>query len=116
MLLLEQILVADAGVDHRGHVDVVERRQHRGVVLGFLEALGDGLAQPRHLDAFFARSPATAGAVRPAAQRCGAARASPRPGPGLRRARRFFDSAAAITSSLVSRPSLPVPWIFDGST
>ena len=37
VLLLEQILVAGARVDHRRHVDVVERRQQRGGVLRFLE-------------------------------------------------------------------------------
>ena len=54
VLLLEQILVAGASVDHRAHVDVVERRQHRGGVLRFLETAGDRLAKPRHLDALFA--------------------------------------------------------------
>ena len=38
--------------DDGGHVDVVEGGEQRGVVLRGLEALGDRLAQARHLDAF----------------------------------------------------------------
>jgi hypothetical protein len=40
---------------HRGHVDLVEGRQHRGGVLRVLQAARDGLAQPRHVNAFLAR-------------------------------------------------------------
>ena len=53
VLLLEQILVFAARLDDRRHVDVVERRQQRGGVLRFLEAVGDRLAQARHLHALF---------------------------------------------------------------
>ena len=91
VLLLEQILVAGAGVDHRRHVDVVERRQHRRGVLRFLEALGDRLAKPRHLDALFAfsRSPAKAGAqeaepLLPGQLALSPPAPGPRPAPGNR--------------------------------
>ena len=53
--LLEQHLVFVAQLHHCAHVDVVERRQDGGGVLRVLEALRDGLAQPRHAHAFFAR-------------------------------------------------------------
>ena len=119
VLLLEQILVAGARRHHRGHVDVVERRQHRGGVLRFLEALGDGLAQARHADALLApfpgggRGPGLGLRVsRLRSRRCFRLR---RLGPGLRRGTLPCPSAAARTSSLVRRPSLPVPLIFDGS-
>ena len=114
MLLLEQILVAGARVDHRRHVDVVEGGQQRGGVLRFLEPRGDGLAQPRHLDALFAafarRRPEPGAAA--AAERLQRSPPAPgrRPAPGAL----SFALAAASTSSLVSRPSLPVPLIFDG--
>jgi hypothetical protein len=44
VLLLEQILVAGAGVDDGAHVDVVEGGEQGSGVLRFLEAGGDGLA------------------------------------------------------------------------
>ena len=55
VLLLEQFLVLIAHGHHRAHVDLVEGRQHRGGVLRLLQAARDGLAQPRHLHALFAR-------------------------------------------------------------
>ena len=94
VLLLEQFLVAGARVDHRRHVDVVERRQHRGGVLGFLQPLGDRLADARHLDAFFASLAAFPGAGRgpgggafASGSRCFRLR---RLGPGLRRGAAFL--------------------------
>ena len=48
VLLLEALLVAVAQIDHRLHVDFVERGQDRGGRLRLHEALGDALAQPRH--------------------------------------------------------------------
>ena len=51
MLLLEQVLVAVARLDHGRHVDIVEGGQQRGGFLRLLEAAGDGLAQARHLHA-----------------------------------------------------------------
>ena len=78
VLLLEQVLVAGARLDHRRHVDVVERGQHRRGVLRFLEPRGDRLAQARHLHALFA-----ALAVSPATGRGRQAE------PGARRRRRF---------------------------
>src|SRR3546814_1002647 len=53
VLLLEQLLVLGPRRDHRRHVDVVERGEHRRGVLRFLEALGDRLAHARHAYAFF---------------------------------------------------------------
>ncbi len=50
VLLGEQVLVLLARGDHGRHVDVVEGGQQRGFFLRALEALGDGLPQPRHLD------------------------------------------------------------------
>ena len=55
VLLLEQLLVLVAQAHHRAHVDLVEGRQHGGGVLRVLEAARDGLAQPRHVHALFAR-------------------------------------------------------------
>ncbi len=113
MLLLEQILVAGARVDHRRHVDVVEGGQQRGGVLRFLEAGGDGLAQPRHLDALFLRcSPAQAGVQEPrsaslAARRCGFRLR--RLGPGLRRGtglRPLFCASAAATHIVLGQPAV----------
>ena len=40
---------------HCAHVDLVEGREHGGGVLRVLQAARDGLAQPRHLHALFAR-------------------------------------------------------------
>jgi hypothetical protein len=54
VLLLEQVLVVIAQRHNRGHVDLVEGRQHGGGALCVLEAAGDGLAQPRHAHAFLA--------------------------------------------------------------
>ena len=86
MLLLEQILVAAARLDHRAHVDVVERRQHGGGVLRVLQALRDRLAKPRHLDPFFLPVPRRRPG--PRRRRHDASveqKASPALGPGLRR-------------------------------
>ena len=55
MALLEQILVLGAHRHDRAHVDLVVGREHRGGVLRVLQPPRDGLAQPRHLHAFFAR-------------------------------------------------------------
>ena len=71
-----------------------------------LRRLGDGLAQARHPHALLAALAGDGGADAAAA---GAARALARRG-----RRRAALSAAASTSSLVRRPSLPVPLIFDG--
>ena len=78
-----------------------------------LRRVAIGLAQPRHLDALFLAFAASPGAGRGPG---GGAFASGgrrfrlrRLGPGLAGAPVFCASAAAITSSLVSRPSLPVP-------
>jgi hypothetical protein len=48
MLFLEALLVLVAKLDHRLHVDFVERRQDGGGGLRLKEAFGDTLAQPRH--------------------------------------------------------------------
>ena len=111
VLLLEQILVAGARLHHRRHVDVVEGGEHRGGVLRLLEAAGDGLAQARHPHPFLA---ALAGAGAGQAPARGGAAAAPAAGGGGP-APAFCALAAARTSSLVRRPSLPVPLIFDGS-
>ncbi len=57
MLLLEQILVAGAGVDHRRHVDVVVGGEQRRRILRFLQRGCDGLAEPGHLDPLFLAFP-----------------------------------------------------------
>ena len=54
VLLLEDVLVLVAQVHDRLHVHLVVGGQHRGGVLRILEALGDRLAQARHLHALFA--------------------------------------------------------------
>ncbi len=54
MLLLETFLVFRARGHDGGHVRLVERRQHGGAVLRFLEAARDGLAKARHAHALFA--------------------------------------------------------------
>ena len=80
VLLLEALLVPVAQVDHRLHVDFVERGEDRGGRLRLHEALGDALAQARHRHALLgprararpgrpdgaggaARAPAPAGAA-----------------------------------------------------
>ena len=55
VLLLEQILVALAHIHDRGHVHLVERGEHGGGVLRFLEPAGDRLAQLGHAHALFPR-------------------------------------------------------------
>ena len=82
MLLLEQILVAGAGVDHRRHVDVVVGGEQRRGVLRLLEALGDGLPKPGHLDPLFVHSPAQAEASS-ADRRCLRSALDPSAGDGL---------------------------------
>ncbi len=52
--LLEGVLVTFAQRHHARHVDVVERRQHGGGVLGLLQTARDGLAQAGHLHPFLA--------------------------------------------------------------
>jgi hypothetical protein len=123
VLLLEQILVAGARVDHRRHVDVVEGGQHRGGVLRFLEARAMVWRSRVILtrSSPLPRSPAQPGPRRRSGRRGAWAAASFRlgawaPACAGEPARSFAPSAAASTSSLVSRPSLPVPLIFDGST
>jgi hypothetical protein len=105
MLLLEAFAIFVARRHHRRHVDVVERRQHRRGVLRRLQPLGDRLAHARHLDALFLAARRTAGG--------GEARLQQQPEQRRHRARRL---AATSTSSLVRRPSLPVPLILEGST
>ena len=56
MLLFKQIFVGRPCFHHRGHVDIVERRQQGGGVLRGLQALGDSLAQTCHFHAFFLTS------------------------------------------------------------
>ena len=43
MLLLELLAVVAPKLHHRTHVHIVERGEHGGVVLRFLQPLGDGL-------------------------------------------------------------------------
>ena len=111
VLLLELVLVPVAQLDHRLHVDLVERGQDRGGRLRLHEALGDALAQPRHRHAL-ARGVATAlrrdgasdarvgaaagGALAPARRRCC-------------RACGFGALTAVNTSPFVMRPPRPVP-------
>ena len=107
MLLLEQLLVLVAQLHHRAHVDLVEGREHGGGVLRLLEPARDGLAQPRHLHALFARGVIRRRRARaPARQRPAAAT-----GVGAAAAR----SIAASMSPLVTRPSLPEPGTVDAS-
>ena len=54
VLLLEAPPPALAQRHHRRHVDLVERRQHRRVLLRLHQALGDAAAQPGHAHAGFA--------------------------------------------------------------
>jgi hypothetical protein len=70
VLLLEPVFVPVAQIDHRLHVDFVERRQDRGGRLRLHETLGHALAQPGHRHTLFrtarrgtctARSPAAPG-------------------------------------------------------
>ncbi len=55
VLLLEQIAILRAQRHDVAHVDLVEGREHRGGVLCLFQPFGDGLAQPRHAHALFAR-------------------------------------------------------------
>ena len=55
VFLLEQVLVLIAHMHHSAHVDLVEGREHGGGVLCVLQAARNGLAQPRHVHALFAR-------------------------------------------------------------
>jgi hypothetical protein len=55
VLLLEQVAILTAHRHHMRHVDLVEGREHGGGVLCVLEPARDGLAQSRHLHAFFTR-------------------------------------------------------------
>jgi hypothetical protein len=87
---------------HRAHVAVVEGGQQRGGVLRALQAAGDGLAQARHLDPFLAARLRG----RPLQQQ--AAANGEAPGAA-------FAAQRSSTSSLVIRPSLPVPLILLGS-
>ena len=54
MLFLEQLFVFIAQVHHRRHVHLVKGGQHRGGILRLFQTARDGLAQARHLHAFFA--------------------------------------------------------------
>ena len=107
MLLLELVLVAVAQIDHRLHVDFVERGQDRRRRLRLHQPLGDARAQPRHRHALLGplaegargRLPAPARA-RPAAGVAAGACAAGWP-----------PSHAPSTSPLVTRPPRPVPLI-----
>ena len=55
MLFQEQVFVFTAQCHDLGHVDLIVGGQHGGGVLRFFQAARDGLAQARHLHAFFAR-------------------------------------------------------------
>ena len=102
VLLHEVLLVLGAERHHRGHVDLVEGREQRGVVLGRDEALGDPLAQRRELPARLARRPASPAGPRRAWLRRRRGPARPRP--------------PASMSPFVTRPALPVPATAAGST
>ena len=54
VLLLERIAIFAPELHHRAHIHVVERGEHGGGVLRFLQPLGDGLAKPRHAHALLA--------------------------------------------------------------
>ena len=54
VLLLEGVAILAPERHHRAHVHVVERGEHRRGVLRLLQALGDGLAEPRHAHPLFA--------------------------------------------------------------
>ena len=93
VLLLELLLVAVAQLDHRRHVDFVERGEDGGGGLRLHQALGDALAQARHGHALL-------GAVaRREVGRAGSRASRPRGRAVL----------AASTSPFVTRPSRPVP-------
>ena len=55
VLLLESIAIGFSKLHHRTHVRVVERGEHCGVVLRFLQPARDGLAEPCHGHALLAR-------------------------------------------------------------
>ena len=55
VLLLEGVAIVAAKLHYAAHIHVVERGEHGGAVLRLLESLGDGLAEPRHAHALFAR-------------------------------------------------------------
>ena len=113
VLLLEQILVARRAPRSPPIMSTsLKVVSIAAVFCASLRRRGDGLAQPGHPHPFLA---ALAG-VPAAGPDGGAARRGGGAGGGRRERRRaFFAAAAASTSSLVSRPSLPVPLIFDGS-
>ena len=96
VLLLELLAVLLAQAHHLRHVDLVEGREDRGGVLGLEQALGDALAQRRHLHALFA-----AGA-----------------GGGVERGARAFAAApsALLEHVFLHHPALtPLPWMLFGS-
>ena len=86
----------------RRHVHLVEGGEHGRGVLRFLEAIGDGAAQPRHAHPLLA-----VGARARAGRRAGLAAGAD--GAGI-------EDSAASTSALVARPSLPVGWIAEAAT
>ena len=49
MFLREHVFILGARFDHGRHIDIVERREQRGVLLRTLQPLGDGLTHARHL-------------------------------------------------------------------
>ncbi len=53
VLFREQVLVLLTRFHDRAHVAIVEGSEQRGLFLRALQPLGDGLAHPGHLDAFF---------------------------------------------------------------
>ena len=69
VLLLDALLEPVAKAHHRGHVDFVERREVRGLVLRLEQMLGDALAARGHLLARFARAREGAGGAGGAGRR-----------------------------------------------
>jgi hypothetical protein len=53
--LLEVLAIFFPKLHHRAHVHVVKRGKHGGDILRLLEALSDGLAEPRHVHPLLAR-------------------------------------------------------------
>src|SRR5579883_2285536 len=56
VLLLEAVAIALTERHHSRHVRLVEGGEHGSRVLGFLQALGDPLAEPRHVHALLPRA------------------------------------------------------------
>ena len=112
MLLLEAVLVAVAQLDHRLHVDFVERRQDRRGRLRLHQPLGDALAQPRHRHALL--GPAARARRQRAPARRGRRLVLPAPGPAELPASRLrldggehvaLGDAAAAAGAAARRPA-----------